>query len=175
PLLDRIALGNAALAPIVDAMTFRGTSEGRRYISYRDLSVQQLGSIYERLLEHEVAREGAGVVVRPNALARKDSGSYYTPESLVRLIIRETVGPKVEDARAAFRRAARELAQSSGEPDAADLGVCPVEKIGGQKFHPDAEPLTMKATIDHREVLLRVNTTVFSHHDVRKSSYGTGS
>ena len=56
-----------------------------------------------------------------------------------------------------------------------ELGVCPVEKIGGQKFHPDAETLTMKATIDHREVRLQVNTTVFSHHDVRKSSYGTGS
>jgi len=55
------------------------------------------------------------------------------------------------------------------------LGVCPVEKMGGQKFHPDAETLTMEATIDHREVRLRVNTTVFSHHDVRKSSYGTGS
>ena len=32
--------------------------EGRRYINYRDLSVQQLGSIYERLLEHEVIRDG---------------------------------------------------------------------------------------------------------------------
>ena len=117
PLLDRIALGNAALAPVVDAMACRRTAEGRRYISYRDLSVQQLGSIYERLLEHEVARDGAGVVVRPNALARKDSGSYYTPESLVRLIIRETLGPKVEDALAGFRRAARD----AGEGDAAAL------------------------------------------------------
>ena len=55
------------------------------------------------------------------------------------------------------------------------LGVCLVEKMGGQEFHPDAETLTMEATIDHREVRLRVNTIVFSHHDVRKSSYGTGS
>ncbi len=132
PLLDRIALGNAALAPVVDAMACRRTAEGRRYISYRDLSVQQLGSIYERLLEHEVARDGAGVVVRPNALARKDSGSYYTPESLVRLIIRETLGPKVEDALAGFRRAARDGAERDAaalaEADAAsrllDLRVC---------------------------------------------------
>ncbi len=102
-------------------MACRRTAEGRRYISYRDLSVQQLGSIYERLLEHEVARDGTGVVVRPNALARKDSGSYYTPESLVRLIIRETLGPKVDDALAGFREAAREFTQSDGEGDAAAL------------------------------------------------------
>ena len=121
PLLDRIALGNAALAPVVDAMACRRTAEGRRYISYRDLSVQQLGSIYERLLEHEVARDGTGVVVRPNALARKDSGSYYTPESLVRLIIRETLGPKVENALAGFREAAREFADRGGERDVAAL------------------------------------------------------
>ena len=121
PLLDRIALGNAALAPVVDAMACRRTAEGRRYISYRDLSVQQLGSIYERLLEHEVARDGTGVVVRPNALARKDSGSYYTPESLVRLIVRETLGPKVEDALTGFRGAAREFADRGADGDPAAL------------------------------------------------------
>ena len=121
PLLDRIALGNAALAPVVDAMACRRTAQGRRYISYRDLSVQQLGSIYERLLEHEVARDGTGVVVRPNALARRDSGSYYTPESLVRLIIRETLGPKVENARAGFRGSAREFTRRGGEGGAAAL------------------------------------------------------
>jgi len=121
PLLDRIALGNAALAPVVDAMACRRTAEGRRYISYRDLSVQQLGSIYERLLEHEVARDGTDVVVRPNALARKDSGSYYTPESLVRLIIRETLGPKVEDALTGFRGAAREFADRGADGDPAAL------------------------------------------------------
>ena len=30
----------------------RESREGRKYINYRDLGVQQLGSIYERLLEH---------------------------------------------------------------------------------------------------------------------------
>ena len=122
PLLRRIALGDAAVADVVDAMAFRETPEGRRYISYRDLSVQQLGSIYERLLEHEVVRGPSGVRVRPAALARKDSGSYYTPESLVRLIIRETVGPKVEEALSTFRRATRRAGgnENAGELESAD-------------------------------------------------------
>ena len=110
PLLNRIALGNAAVADVLRAMALRDAPEGRRYINYRDLSVQQLGSIYERLLEHEVVRDRAGIVVRPNALARKDSGSYYTPESLVRLIIEETLGPKVEEALSSFRETADRVA-----------------------------------------------------------------
>ena len=43
------------------------------------MSVQQLGSIYERLLEREPVRTPEGeIVVRPNSYARKDSGSFYT-------------------------------------------------------------------------------------------------
>ena len=42
----------------IDALSFEQTPNGRHYINYRDLGVQQLGSIYERLLEHEVASEG---------------------------------------------------------------------------------------------------------------------
>ena len=121
PLLNRITLGNAAVADVLRAMAFRDAPDGRRYINYRDLSVQQLGSIYERLLEHEVVRDRAGVVVRPNALARKDSGSYYTPESLVRLIIEETLGPKVEEALSSFSETADRVARSGSEGDTDEL------------------------------------------------------
>ena len=69
--------------------------------------MQQLGSIYERLLEYELARGAdGGLVVRPGMFARKLSGSYYTPDDLVGLIVREAVGPLVEARREAFRKAA---------------------------------------------------------------------
>ena len=55
--------------------------------------MQQLGSIYERLLEHEIIREGEIISVRPNVFARKSSGSYYTPEDLVGVIIDGTISP----------------------------------------------------------------------------------
>ena len=121
PLLNRITLGNAAVADVLRAMAFRDAPDGRRYINYRDLSVQQLGSIYERLLEHEVVRAESGVVVRPNALARKNSGSYYTPESLVRLIIEETLGPKVEEALSSFRETADRVAGPGREGGTEEL------------------------------------------------------
>ena len=53
-------------------------------VNYRDMTVQQLGSIYERLLEREPARTPDGhIVVRPNSYARKDSGSFYARNPLL--------------------------------------------------------------------------------------------
>ena len=117
PLLGRIRLGDDVMADVVDALSFERRDGGRRYVNYRDLNVLQLGSIYERLLEHEVARveraDGGGeIVVRLNLFARKDSGSFYTPDDLVGLIVRETVGPLIDARRAAFEARAQALARS---------------------------------------------------------------
>ena len=132
PLLDQIRLPDTVISEAIDRLSFEQTDEGRRYINYRDLSVQQLGSIYERLLEHEVVREGELVDIRPNIFARKGSGSYYTPDDLVNLIIRETLGPLVEARMQAFRDKAEELA---GDPQ--DEG----RKLGSLKRLDPAERL----------------------------------
>ena len=91
PLLGGVRLGDQVMADVIDALSFEQTTAGRRYINYRDLSVQQLGSIYERLLERELVRDGETIVVRPNVFARKGSGSYFTQHDLVNLIVQETV------------------------------------------------------------------------------------
>ena len=82
------------MADVLAALSF--DSKTGNYINYRDLSVEQLGSIYERLLDHELAHRDGVVTVQPNLFARKKSGSYYTPDALVRLIIKETLTPLVE-------------------------------------------------------------------------------
>ena len=111
-LLTHIRLGDQVMADVIDALSFEKTDDGRRYINYRDLSVQQLGSIYERLLEHEVVRDNGQLTVRPNVFARKDSGSYYTPDDLVGLIIRETVEPLVQARLDRFAATAAKYARS---------------------------------------------------------------
>jgi hypothetical protein len=112
PLLKTIALGDAVMAEALDILSFEQQGGLRRYINYRDLSVQQLGSIYERLLEFELVRDQAGAVdVRPNIFARKNSGSYYTPDDLVLLILDETLQPLIQDAMDAFT-----LALASRDP-----------------------------------------------------------
>lgn len=96
PLLSSIQLSDQVVADVIYALSFDTTLESQRYINYRNLSVEQLGSIYERLLERELVLEEGGIDVRLNVFARKGSGSYYTPDALVSLIIKETVGPLVE-------------------------------------------------------------------------------
>ena len=94
PLLNDVRLPDAVLAPIIHALSSSAAAGGEaRFVNYRDMSVQQLGSIYERLLEREPVRDDAGaIVVRPNPYARKDSGSFFTPQELVDLIIERTLG-----------------------------------------------------------------------------------
>ena len=117
PLLGRVRLSDAVISKVIDTLSFEQTSEGRRYINYRDLGVQQLGSIYERLLEQEIIRDGDQIVIRPNIFARKDSGSYYTPDDLVGLIVTETLDPLVQTRLDAFTAEASELATNSLSED----------------------------------------------------------
>ena len=106
PLLERVDLPDAAFAPLLDALSRHG---GRR-INYRDLSVQQLGSIYERLLEHEVVEKDGEVEVVADEAARKGSGSFYTHEVLVQFILERAVGPLVTERVERFRQKAQALA-----------------------------------------------------------------
>ena len=114
PLLETAEVPDAELAPILDEL-FRMEAPGakggeRLFVNYRDLSVQQLGSIYERLLEREPVREPGGPVsLRPEPYVRKNTGSYYTPQELVDLIVEQTLEPAIAERRAAFRQRAAAL------------------------------------------------------------------
>lgn len=101
PLLARTRVADARFAPLFDDLA-RRPDLLRAWINYRDLSVQHLGGIYERLLEYSLTLEEGKIVARPASFARKVSGSYYTHDGLVKLIIRETVGPLVAERLAAF-------------------------------------------------------------------------
>ena len=111
PLLDAMRLPDAVLAPIVHRLSHRPEADGvPRFVNYRDLSVQQLGSIYERLLEHEPVRAAdGGVGIRLNPYSRKQSGSFYTPRELVDLVVEQTLGPLVDARIDAFAARAAEL------------------------------------------------------------------
>lgn len=113
-VLGRVALPDTVLVGVVDAMGREGDLGARRWINYRDLSVQQLGTVYENLLERDVVQDGAGgVALRANAYARKTSGSYYTPPELVALVLRRAVGPLLAERREAFMAKAAALASDT--------------------------------------------------------------
>ena len=95
---------DAVMAPIIDALSRRTEELLHGWINYRDLSVSHLGGIYERLLEYSLVHEVQAadsykdkpeinrITAQPASFARKVSGSYYTHDDLVRLVLRESVG-----------------------------------------------------------------------------------
>jgi hypothetical protein len=101
PLLARVRVPDSRLAPAIDELS-RRSDVLRAWINYRDLSVQHLGSIYERLLEYRLEEENGRLVARPTSFARRGSGSYYTHDDLVKLLIEEAVGPLIGERMAAF-------------------------------------------------------------------------
>lgn len=109
-ILARVELPDAELAPLIDGLSRKPDLSGRGFINYRDLAVQQLGTIYERLLEQRLVEDAQGnVVVRPSVFARKNTGSYYTHDDLVKLILHETLGPLATDRIARFDKALAEV------------------------------------------------------------------
>ena len=111
PLLAELQLPDAVVTDVIYGLSHRIEDGEARYINYRDLSVQQLGTVYERTLEYDLTTDADGKVVpTSDDTARHESGSYYTPDSLVMLIIDKTIGPFVEERLAAFRTEAAKLA-----------------------------------------------------------------
>ncbi len=104
PILARIRVTDAQMAPVIDALSRRVEDIFKPRINYRDLSVSHLGGIYERLLAYSLVQEDitpplsvggpifGPLLARPASFARKGSGSYYTHDDLVRLILDEAVG-----------------------------------------------------------------------------------
>ena len=110
PLLEAVRLADAEVAPLIHDLSHAEDLQGERhFVNYRDMSVQQLGSIYERLLEREPVQGGDGIEIRPNPYARKDSGSFYTPQELVDLIVERTLKPLAEERLKAFEEKADAL------------------------------------------------------------------
>lgn len=106
PLLARLKLTDAAFAPILAGLSLsepKTPGEAWTGINYRDLSVQQLGTIYEALLERRVEASGAKVIPVEDKDARHSGGVYYTRNAaLVSFTLDQAVQPLIEDARTAF-------------------------------------------------------------------------
>jgi len=98
PLLQRVRLSDHTLAVLIDGLSREHPAgESPRWINYRDLAVQHLGSIYERLLEWSLFETTQGRVdIRLAKFARKRSGSFYTHDALVKLVISETLQPLIQ-------------------------------------------------------------------------------
>lgn len=75
----------------------------RTRIDYRDLGVEQLGAVYESVLDYEPAYADTRrdrVLLRRGGDARKSTGSFYTPQTITDYVVRRTLHPLVDRASA---------------------------------------------------------------------------
>ncbi len=88
-----------------------------RRVNYAALDVEELGSVYESLLDYHPQIDTSGSVPRFELAfgsERKSTGSYYTPPELVAELIRSALEPVLEERLAAARRMADELQRVAG-------------------------------------------------------------
>lgn len=99
PLAESVPLDDRAVGQALVALTTRRSKESREHISYGDLGVEQLGGVYEHLLDFDLAAgaRGGPVVLLPTG-RRKATGSFYTPRSLTDFLVRRALAPMVQGA-----------------------------------------------------------------------------
>ena len=132
PILKEYRIANKHLAPCLMELAYISgrKKDYAQKIEYKDLSVRNLGAIYEGLLEYQLfiadelmvqrkSKEKVAYIkasettlknsdknnlVQPgeiylsqDAMERKETGAYYTPEDVVDYIVKNTVGKRLDE------------------------------------------------------------------------------
>ena len=105
PDLTDVQIGNARLLEAIRNLALVRDDEARlwRQVDYRNLGTEELGSIYESLLElhpdpDPVARTFE--LKRAAGSERKTTGSYYTPPALISRLLDDALDPVIDEAAA---------------------------------------------------------------------------
>jgi len=104
--LDQSSLDNAFLLTAMESLRWANLNGTKTLIDYRNMDTEELGSVYESLLElvpeidiHARKFGFVGITSEGSTAgnARKTSGSYYTPDSLVQELIKSALEPVIEE------------------------------------------------------------------------------
>ena len=162
PLLDDRACSNTQLLRAIRKLTLTEREGVLQRISYIDLGVDELGSVYENLLDFtprvttdpetiEGADFAAGTfVLDPRGLERKQTGSYYTDDSLVQELIKSALLPVMRDRlkQAGLHIASGDTA-STGELLEAYEGLSDAERTAGVEALLDLDVVDPAAGSGH--------------------------
>lgn len=94
-------IANRDFLDAVRALAFTTDGHTRRPVDYKNLGSEELGSVYESLLElHPVLDTDAGAFELKTAggSERKTTGSYYTPTSLINCLLDSALDPVLDEA-----------------------------------------------------------------------------
>ena len=99
--LNNCEIANHDLLEAIRALAFIRDEHGLRTVDYKNLRSEELGSVYEALLElHPIINAEARHFSLDSASGneRKTTGSYYTPDSLVQCLLDSALDPVVAEA-----------------------------------------------------------------------------
>jgi len=102
PNLQGAELWNGPLLRAIKAIGWFDAGGTFTRVRYRDLNTEELGSVYEGLLElhPQLEQQGSQWLLSYGGGAgsdRKTTGSYYTPDALVQELIKSALIPVIED------------------------------------------------------------------------------
>ena len=120
PELNDAELTNLDFLEALRHLAFTRQNKVLRPVDYRNLGTEELGGVYEGLLAltPRVSGDGADFTFAEFAgNARKTSGSYYTPDSLVQCLLDSALDPVVKEAR-------RGKSGADAERAILDLKIC---------------------------------------------------
>jgi hypothetical protein len=103
PDLADCRIGNADLLEAVRALAVVSDGRSLRPVDYRNLGSEELGSVYESLLELHpqfTPDPPAFVLKSASGNERKTTGSYYTPTSLITCLLDSALDPVLDEAAA---------------------------------------------------------------------------
>ena len=100
PLGESVPLADEPVRRVLLALSTTPRAGGRARIVYRDLDVEQLGAVYESVLDYVPAASPAPALVelRAGSGIRKTTATFYTPRSLTTYLVRRTLAPLVAGA-----------------------------------------------------------------------------
>ncbi|QXV61543.1 DNA methyltransferase [Amycolatopsis sp. TNS106] len=117
--LQGLSLSNEYLLTAVRHLSRVRDDARWRPVDYRNMGAEELGSIYESLLESvpkHSAVDGTFELINRLGNDRKKTGSYYTPSSLIETLLDSTLDPVIDDA----QKRGEQRASTDGVPDPAE-------------------------------------------------------
>lgn len=130
PALDTASLTNTSLLEAIKHLRWDSSTGTLAPVDYRNMGPEELGSVYESLLElvpeidlpaRAFGFTGLTSDGSTQGNARKVSGSYYTPDSLVQELIKSALDPLIT----------QRLAESPANPIDALLGITVIDPACG--------------------------------------------
>jgi hypothetical protein len=95
---DQTRISDAVMGQaVIHLATTTAPGSGRIRIRYGDLDVEQLGAVYERVLEYEPLDDADRPSLTHTREERRSSGTFYTPRVVTSFLVRQTLAPLVRE------------------------------------------------------------------------------